>query len=238
MAIIFISDLHLDPANEDSVALFKAFLHERVSADDQLYILGDLFERYIGDDDDDPFLADMKSRLRALPCPIFIMRGNRDFLLGERFMKDVGATLLPDEVVIDLYGEKTVLLHGDTLCTEDKGYQRFRRIVRNPILQAIYKKLSLKMRRKLADEARKESQKYTRKTNLNIMDVSQNAVAACMKKHNVKRMIHGHTHRPAVHEFAVNGETYQRVVLSDWHDKAKIIICKDASALSLLEVNN
>lgn len=237
MATIFISDLHLDPANKDSVALFKAFLRERVSADDQLYILGDLFERYVGDDDDDPFLVDIKSRLRAISCPIFIMRGNRDFLLGERFMKAVGAMLLPDEIVVDLYGEQTLLLHGDTLCTVDVAYQRFRRIVHNPVIQALYKALPLSVRKRIADKARQKSREHARNVDLNIMDVSQDAVVTLMKKHGVARMIHGHTHRPAVHEFAMNGESCQRVVLSDWHDKAKIIICKDASELALLEVN-
>lgn len=238
MRTLFISDLHLNPDIKTSGDFFCRFLRGSIKPGDQLYILGDLFESYVGDDDHCVFIQKIKLALKALNIPLFIMHGNRDFLIGKNFAKEINATLLHDECVIDLYGVKTLLMHGDTLCTNDKSYLRFRKIVRCSFVQKCFSLLPLSLRKRVAGHARKKSSVYTKSADTNIMDVSQSAVEAVMKKHGVTRLIHGHTHRPFEHEIIVGDKTGQRVVLSDWHDSAKIIVCDSNDALRLTTISN
>jgi UDP-2,3-diacylglucosamine hydrolase len=217
---LFISDLHLDPSRPEIIALFERFIVEEAVHADALYILGDLFEAWIGDDAEDETgqrFVDAMRPLREARRPCFYMHGNRDFLLGERFAKEAGMTLLPDPSVIDLYGTPTLLMHGDTLCTDDLAYQEFRKLSRSPQWQRQFLSQSVEQRRAFANQARQESQRHTGdKANATIMDVNQGAVEAAMKSAGVLRLIHGHTHRPATHGFNLDREQAQRIVLSDW----------------------
>ena len=237
MKIVFISDIHLDPAQPEGTAFFLRFLKKTLRPEDQLYILGDLFEFYIGRDKSDAFVQQIKTALRNLCIPIFIMRGNRDFLIEKSTAKEMGATLLPDEYVLNLFGHKTLLMHGDTLCTEDKEYMRFRKIVRNPFVQCCFRLLPLFYKKRLADHARSKSKNYTSIVAPSIMDVSQEAVLAVMKKHGVHKLIHGHTHKPNVHDFKHEGQYYQRVVLGDWHHGTQVLICSDSRRFKLTAIS-
>ncbi len=236
MRIVFISDVHLNPAQQDNVAFFLRFLKKILCPNDQLYILGDLFEFYIDDDNHNVFTQQIKKALRALNIPIFIMHGNRDFLITKKCAKEMGATLLPDEYVLNLFGHNTLLMHGDTLCTQDKQYLRFRKIVRNSFVQFCFRLLPFRYKKQLAERARLESQRHTSMAAPIIMDVSQDAVLAVMKKHGVHRLIHGHTHKPNVHDFKHNGKYYQRVVLGDWHLGAQVLICSDSRRFKLTSI--
>jgi UDP-2,3-diacylglucosamine hydrolase len=211
---LFISDLHLDTARPAITAALATFLDLHRGCE-RLYILGDLFEAWIGDDDDSPLaaeVADLLRRFTAGGATLAIMRGNRDFLLGEAFCRSVGAQLLPDPMVIDLYGEPTLLLHGDSLCTDDVQYQAFRRTARDPAWQADLLARPLAERRDLADQLREMSREANSNKAEDIMDVAPAAVHAIMNEHGVRQMIHGHTHRPARHEEAAG----RRWVLGDW----------------------
>jgi UDP-2,3-diacylglucosamine hydrolase len=218
---LFISDLHLDPSRPEIIALFERFIATEAVHADALYILGDLFEAWIGDDAEDETgqrFVDAMGPLREARRPCFYMHGNRDFLLGERFAKQAGMTLLPDPSVIDLYGTATLLMHGDTLCTDDLAYQKFRKLSRSPQWQRQFLAQTVEQRSAFANQARQESQRHTGDTtNAAIMDVNQGAVEAAMRSAGVLRLIHGHTHRPDSHDFKLDGFPAQRNVLSDWH---------------------
>lgn len=210
----FISDLHLDPARPAVTAALASFLDDHRDCA-RLFILGDLFEAWVGDDDDSPLAAEVAGMLRRFTAGgagLAIMRGNRDFLLGEAFCRSVGADLLPDPCVIDLYGEPTLLLHGDSLCTGDTQYQAFRATARDPRWQADLLGRPLAERRDLAARLRAMSREANSNKAEDIMDVTPAAVRAAMDEHGVRQMIHGHTHRPARHEER-NG---LRWVLGDW----------------------
>jgi UDP-2,3-diacylglucosamine hydrolase len=223
---LFISDLHLDPSRPEIITLFERFIAEEAVNADALYILGDLFEAWIGDDAEDETgqrFIDAMRPLREARRPCFYMHGNRDFLLGERFAKEAGMTLLPDPSVINLYGAPTLLMHGDTLCTDDLAYQKFRKLSRSPQWQRQFLSQSVEQRRAFANQARQESQRHTGNTaNAMIMDVNQYAVEAAMKSAGVLRLIHGHTHRPATHQSSCHGRHIERVVLGDWYNEARI----------------
>lgn len=229
MATLFISDLHLDARFPDITRQFLHFLEHDTADAKALYILGDLFEAWIGDDDPDPEKRRIVAALRALTSrgvACYLMHGNRDFLLGKRFSVETGITLLPDGTVIDLYGERVLLMHGDTLCTDDAAYQRLRRIVRNPLVRWILRRLPLNRRRKLAEKMRAGSKAHieqTGKTAAYIMDVNAQAVAAAMRAANVRILLHGHTHRPAVHRFELDGAQATRIVLGDWYEQGSIV---------------
>ncbi|HET9033451.1 MAG TPA: UDP-2,3-diacylglucosamine diphosphatase [Dokdonella sp.] len=221
MTTLFISDLHLDLVRPEIIELFSKFVREEAVHADALYILGDLFEAWIGDDAEDEtgrrFVEAMRP-MREAQRPCFYMHGNRDFLLGERFAKEAGMTLLPDPSVIDLYGTPTLLMHGDTLCTDDVEYQAFRKLSRSPEWQRAFLSKSVEERQAFANQARQESKKHTGDTaNEGIMDVNQGAVEQAMRSAKVDRLIHGHTHRPATHEIKRNGEILKRLVLADWY---------------------
>ena len=210
----FISDLHLDTARPAVTAALATFLDDHRGCE-CLYILGDLFEAWIGDDDDSPLAAEVAGLLRDFTAgggALAIMPGNRDFLLGEAFCRAVGAQLLPDPTLVDLYGEPTLLLHGDSLCTGDVHYQAFRRSARDPRWQAELLARPLAERRGLAARLREMSREANSNKAEDIMDVAPAAVRAAMDDHGVRQMIHGHTHRPARHEEAAG----LRWVLGDW----------------------
>jgi UDP-2,3-diacylglucosamine hydrolase len=218
----FIADLHLAQDRPDITACFLRFLKGDATQAQQLYILGDLFEAWIGDDDDSDFLATIAEALTALSAvgtTIYYIHGNRDFLLGQRFAKKSSMILLPEVDLIDLYGKDVVIMHGDTLCTRDIGYQKFRKKSRSWWWQAIIKSLPLFVRKKIASDYRKKSAAATAIKSQDIMDVTPDEVIKCLEKHNSQLLIHGHTHRPAVHELTANNKMAKRIVLGDWYEQ-------------------
>jgi len=221
MSILFVSDLHLDAGDPAAGAQFVSFLETRAAHAQALYILGDLFEVWVGDDDDDAYRASICRALSALGArgvPCYVMHGNRDFLLQQGFEQRSGTHLLPDPVIIELGGEAVLLTHGDALCTADRPYQLLRATVRARSWQRRFLRLSLPTRRLLADQARAGSRRHTGRTSYQIMDADQAAVDAAMRACDVRVLIHGHTHRPAVHEFALDGLPARRIVLGAWHE--------------------
>jgi UDP-2,3-diacylglucosamine hydrolase len=223
---LLISDLHLDPASPAIARQFLAFLDEQARAARALYILGDLFEAWLGDDDPAPASREIVAALQRLTdtgVPCFVMRGNRDFMLGERFCADTGATLLEDGSIVELEGERVLLLHGDRLCTDDVSYQRFRRVVRNPAALWLLRHMSLERRQALARKMREGSRMHVTATPQEIMDVNADAVAAAFRRSGVRTMIHGHTHRPAIHSLEVDGEPRRRIVLGDWYTQGSVL---------------
>jgi UDP-2,3-diacylglucosamine hydrolase len=230
MATLFISDLHLSAERPDITALFIQFLNNDARQAEALYILGDLFEAWLGDDMVLPEYADAIASMKALHdsgVQLFIMHGNRDFLLGETFTAMSGATLLDDPSIIDLYGKPTLLLHGDTLCTDDVAYQQFRAMVRNPVWQQELLARTPAERLALAKQYREMSQTETGNKAEDIMDVNQQAVEQVMRDKGIYHMIHGHTHRPAIHELAINNQAAQRIVLGDWYEQGSVLRCDE-----------
>lgn len=228
MATLFVSDLHLDPARPAITALFLDFLARQAGRADACYILGDLFEAWVGDDDDAELGRTVAGALRALAdsgVPVHFLHGNRDFLIGERFAAAAGVRLLPESEAIDLYGEPVLLLHGDTLCTDDADYQAFRAQVRDPAWQARLLELPLAQRRALAGQLRETSQQATQLKETAITDVNLEAVDGALRARGIRRMIHGHTHRPAIHEWMLDGQPARRAVLGDWYDRGSVLRC-------------
>lgn len=233
---LFISDLHLDARRPTVTDLFVHFLTGLDPAHCAgLYILGDLFEAWIGDDNDDPHDLRVLAALRettARGIPVRVMHGNRDFLLGEAFARATGCTLLTDPTVIELGGEPTLLMHGDTLCTDDTEYQQFRALVRNPAWQQQFLARPIAERRAIAANLRETSRERTGEKAAYIMDVNPQAVDAALRTHGVQRLIHGHTHRPAVHTLDIDGKPAQRIVLGDWYEQGSVLR-SDADGLHL-----
>ncbi len=226
MAVLFISDLHLDPARPDITERFLRFLGNEARAADALYVLGDLFEAWVGDDDPEPEkrrATDALAEMSATGMPLYFMHGNRDFLVGEDFAQAAGCTLLPDPTVVDLYGERVLLMHGDSLCTDDVDYQAFRTMVRNPLWQEAFLSRSLEERFAIAREARSRSLAASDAKPAEIMDVNQAAVETAIREHGVQTMLHGHTHRPSVHRFDVDGREATRIVLGDWYQQGSTV---------------
>jgi UDP-2,3-diacylglucosamine hydrolase len=218
---LFISDLHLQPSQPRLLDACLTFLDKHARGADALYLLGDLFEMWIGDDDDAAWLNDLSAALRQLHrrgTALYFMHGNRDFLLGEKFAERCGMQLLPETCVIDLYGRSALLLHGDTLCTEDKEYQAFRAQVRNPQWQQMILTHSLDERRFLAAQLRQQSKMAGSNKAEDIMDVTPEEVVKIMAANGVDLLIHGHTHRPARHELFVSERPAERIVLGDWRE--------------------
>ena len=225
MGVWFASDVHLDATRPDIGAAFSAFLRERVHGADALFVLGDLFEAWVGDDGNDPCGDAMIEALRALSdagTECFFMHGNRDFLVGDAFAAQAGLTLLPDEYTQDFYGTKVLLMHGDSLCTDDHDYQQFRAMVRDPQWQRQFLALPLEQRSQMARAARDASQASMAGKPAAIMDVNQQAVEEVMARHDVQTLLHGHTHRPAQHRFERDGQALQRLVLGDWYDQGRV----------------
>jgi UDP-2,3-diacylglucosamine hydrolase len=223
---LFVSDLHLDAALPAALAQFDAFLQGPARAAEALYILGDLFETWVGDDDDDAELARVCAALRALSdagVACHVCHGNRDFLLGTGFEQRTGCRLLPDPTILDLQGERVLLTHGDALCSADHAYQRLRSVVRDPPWQRRFLRLPLATRRALAEAARAGSRAHTGMAAADIMDVSAEAVVRVMSACQVRTLIHGHTHRPAIHELSVDGARAQRIVLGSWYEQGSCL---------------
>jgi len=226
MATLFISDLHLDatrPAVSDCLLRFLSDVQGHAQA---LYILGDLFEAWVGDDHPEPAYRPVKLALQACVragTPVFLLRGNRDFLLGEQFCTETGCTLLADPSVIDLYGTPTLLMHGDSLCTDDVPYQALRARLRDPAWQRQARSLPLEDRLQMAEQARELSVLAGQGKAEAIMDVNQAQVLRVVDQHAVKRLIHGHTHRPAIHALTHRGQTLQRAVLGDWYRQGSVL---------------
>jgi UDP-2,3-diacylglucosamine hydrolase len=226
VATLFVSDLHLDDARPHIVADFERFCAGEARQADALYVLGDLFEAYIGDDDDAALNGRVAKALRDVTeagVPVHFIAGNRDFLLGEDYARRCGMQLLDDGTVIDLYGMPTLILHGDVLCTDDAAYLAFRRQVRDPAWQATFLARPLAERRAFAAQARDASRAHTSTTDTAIMDVNQQAVEDSLRRARLARMIHGHTHRPAIHDFMLNGKPVQRIVLGDWYEQGSVL---------------
>lgn len=217
--ILLISDLHLEEERPDITRAFLHFLATRACQAEALYILGDFFEVWIGDDAITPFQQSIADALRALSergTRIYLMHGNRDFMLGKGFCRAAGCTLLGDPSVVELGGERVLLMHGDSLCTRDEGYMRLRRLLRNPLSLFILRHLPLSTRRKLARKLRNESRAQTRMKASDIIDVTPELIPRVLAEHGVRTLIHGHTHRPATHELEVDGRPARRIVLGDW----------------------
>ncbi len=227
MTTLFISDLHLDSSRPHIVDQFLAFVREEASGAEALYILGDFFEAWIGDDAAGELETSVAAALAALHergVPAFFMHGNRDFLIGDAWARRARLTLLPDPSVIEIAGERTLLMHGDTLCTDDAAYQAFRTRTREAPWQRAFLTQPLAAREAFAAQARAESQRHTRSVGDAITDVNTEAVHAAMRAHGVRRLIHGHTHRPAHHHFQLDGATAERIVLGDWYEQASRIV--------------
>ena len=225
---LFISDLHLYPQQPRIAAIFKQLLQQCDASVDALYILGDLFEAWIGDDDDTPFHRDIIAALRTATqkgLPVYFMSGNRDFLIGKKFLRETGCKLLNDEEKISLYGTPVLLMHGDTLCTQDTRYLNWRKKSRNPLLQSFFLNfLPLRVRKKIADKMRAASMRHTQHAQAEIMDVTHHEVERVMRKHNVNVLIHGHTHKPGVHAFRIDNHDAMRIVLDAWHDHGSVLV--------------
>ncbi|MFT5012068.1 MAG: UDP-2,3-diacylglucosamine hydrolase [Patiriisocius sp.] len=217
MTDILISDLHLDQSRPEITAGFLHFLGNGLVDATALYILGDFFEVWLGDDHDTAFNQKIIQALEAVDIPIYFMHGNRDFLLGTAFCSQIGATLLPDPSILELNGEKVLLMHGDSLCTSDTEYMKVRVLLRNEAFQADFLTKSIPERQAFADQARGESKAHTRETAADIMDVTESEVIRVMLDSGVRTLIHGHTHRPATHKVDLGDNRQgQRIVLGDW----------------------
>ncbi|MCL5060158.1 MAG: UDP-2,3-diacylglucosamine diphosphatase [Candidatus Thermoplasmatota archaeon] len=231
----FVADLHLTDERPVATGRFFRFLQEEAAGADALYILGDLFEAWTGDDHDEQVAHDAARRIKSLVdagTPVFFMHGNRDFMLAERYAARSGMTLLADPARIDLYGVPTLLMHGDTLCTDDLAYQAFRRRVRHPLSLALLRLLPLAWRRRLARQARAGSESAKAGKPAEIMDVNADTVVRVLREHQVCRLIHGHTHRPARHAHVVDGHDCERWVLPDWYARWGYGVC-DAAGCAL-----
>jgi len=239
VAELFVSDLHLDAERPEATEQFLAFLAHEARAADTLYILGDLFEAWIGDDDPEPEKARVCSGLQALTSlgvACFVLHGNRDFLLGAGFCERTGCVLLPDPVVIELDGERVLLTHGDLLCTDDRAYQELRSLVRASAWQRRFLALPLAVRGQLAAHVRAGSRAHIARAVPNIMDVNEGAVAAAHRASGARRIIHGHTHRPGIHDRQVDGAAAQRLVLGAWYEEGSYL-AHDSGGYALLSLS-
>ena len=226
MAALFISDLHIDASRPAIVEQFLEFLATETADADALYILGDLFETWIGDDAADAAQAAAIAGLHSLTShgvPCFVMHGNRDFLLAAQFCRMSGAQLLPDPLIVTLYGEPVLVMHGDALCSDDRAYQRLRATVRETDWQQQFLALSVASRRALADAARVGSQAHTAAMEYAITDVNADSVAMALRGAGTATLLHGHTHRPAIHGLQVDGRPCTRIVLGDWYDQGSLL---------------
>lgn len=268
MTIYFISDLHLHASRPKTTELFLQFLKETAKKASALYILGDFFEVWVGDDqfqtndksthtqlsmqlpipnkskndfdDHDAQVIKALSEYTEQEIPVYFMHGNRDFLIAQEFALATGCTLIPDPYLVTLYNENYVLTHGDLLCTLDTAYQRFRRIVRNPLFKTLFLCLPLKWRRKIAGNIREKSQESRplKEYHNERYDVTETAVNALLRKYQAYTIIHGHTHKPAIHEFLLNHRPAKRVVLGDWGPGNAVILKMDMHGLELLDLRN
>lgn len=226
MPTLLLSDLHLDPGYPATIQRFLELLETSARNSEAFYILGDLFEIWIGDDYIDPAYQAVINTLQACTrqgLKIYLLHGNRDFLLGAQFMRQTGCRLLADPVMIDLYGQPVLLMHGDLLCTDDTEYQLFRRTIRDPDWQTAVLRKTVEERLAMAKDARSLSSELTLDKPESIMDVNQDAVGKIFEQYDTQLLIHGHTHRPGFHDLIVNNKPVRRIVLGDWHDKGNYL---------------
>lgn len=235
---VFISDLHLMPARPETMALFTRFANEVAATADELYILGDFLEIWWGDDEPATGYAEVFQTLRELPekhsTKVYLMHGNRDFMIGQGLAERCHFEIIDDPHRITVQGRDAMLMHGDTLCTDDVEYQKFRQMVRNPQWQHQVLSKSLEERYRLAQSIRDNSKQTTTEKAEEIMDVNQQSTDQAFIDHDVDLIIHGHTHRPAIHHRKVGDRETTRIVLSDWHDSAQYLRVNDSSELKLL----
>jgi len=226
MTTLFISDLHLEASKPEIGEQFLSFLESEATEADALYILGDLFDSWVGDDDPNPHFSVMKGAIRQLVdsgVPVFFIHGNRDFMIGEKFSEETGVTILDDPQAIELYGKTVLLSHGDALCIDDVQYQQVRLMTRNPEWQAMMLAKPLQERIAFADHARQQSKEYNDTVGEDIMDVNQDAVVGTFRKRGVDVLLHGHTHRPAIHDVDLKDRTAKRIVLGDWYEQGSVL---------------
>jgi UDP-2,3-diacylglucosamine hydrolase len=233
---LFISDLHISLEKPEITRRLLLFLSDRAAKAAAVYILGDLFDAWIGDDDFTPPNNKIRAQLKqltSLGTSVYLQQGNRDFLLGKRFAEDTGVTLLDEYAVIDLHGTPTLITHGDLLCTDDLAYQAFRVKAHSPEWQQSVLSKPLFLRLLAARWYRIRSYFHKRKKSQNIMDVNQDTVDNVMREHHCLRLIHGHTHRPAVHDFKIDGQAAQRFVLAAWSKNAGEVLCWNGSGYQI-----
>ena len=226
MSTLFVSDLHLEAERPDIGNQFIEFLKTDAMEADDLYILGDLFEAWVGDDDPNTHYAKIKMAIRKVVdkgVPVYFMHGNRDFMIGRQFANETGVEILPDPYPVDMYGQKALLSHGDALCTDDTQYQRVRRMTRDPDWQASILAKPLKERLRIAEEARRQSLEQTLNLTMNIMDVNQDEVKRVITEHGVDVLLHGHTHRPGIHTVDLGRRKARRIVLGDWYQQGSVL---------------
>jgi UDP-2,3-diacylglucosamine hydrolase len=227
----FASDLHLDPSTPEIAERFRRFLDGPVRGARSLYLLGDLFEAWVGDDDPEPQhrgVIAAVAEVAAAGTLVYVMRGNRDFLVGERFCAAAGALLLEDPSIVEIGTTSVLVSHGDGFCIDDAPYQRLRALVRDDSVRAAFERLPLSARRRLAVEARAGSREHLARAGEYITDVNQSAVEGVMGDAGVALLVHGHTHRPAIHRFETGGVAMTRIVLGAWHDEAMVLRWDDA----------
>lgn len=240
MSVYFISDLHLSEQRDDINQALLQFLTNLTDNTEALYILGDFLEFWVGDDHPCEWFRPIQHKLKHISehiCPIYFIHGNRDFLIGKQFADNCGMQILAEPSVIDLYQQKVLVMHGDSLCTQDESYQKLRKWVRKPWLQYLFSLLPLKTRLNIFGAGRKKSQqKQQNVSDMSILDVSPSEVAYQMKKYDVKLLIHGHTHRPAIHQNACEEGLGVRIVLGDWYDQGSVLeVNKDGYLLFSLQ---
>lgn len=228
MSTLFISDLHLSEDRPHLTYLFDKFLERYAVHAESLYILGDFFDMWIGDDDLTDYNQSIIHKLKIFSknhkIPVYLMRGNRDFLIGRKFFKKSSSCRLVDPSLINLYGENILLMHGDTLCTDDHAYLKFRKKARNWWMQRLFLLKSLAQRRAIALRAKALSKEHKSKVNAKVMDATPSEIPRLLKQYNASTFIHGHTHRPSLHTLKVDGETCQRIVLADWEKQGNYLV--------------
>jgi len=238
MHSIFISDLHLSPERPHINQVFFDFAADVAAQAESVYILGDLFDHWVGDDDlaeaFNASVADALHRLSSNGVALHFMHGNRDVLVGQAFAARCGAKLLSDPTLLDLHGTRTLLMHGDTLCTDDVEYQRFRSYARSPVFQRLFLCLPLALRRALMRRMRAGSEKHKQGTSAEMKDVAPAAVEQVLREHGYPRMIHGHTHRPARHVHTVDGHRCERWVLNDWYRRGGYLRCDSSGCQAVV----
>ena len=226
MTTLFISDLHLEAERPEIGDQFIRFLQTDATEAEALYILGDLFEAWVGDDDPNAHYAIIKLAIRKLTdsgIPVYFMHGNRDFMIGRRFANETGVEILKDPYPVKMYGQKALLSHGDAMCTDDVQYQRVRLMTRDPDWQQSMLAKPLKERLRIAEEARRQSLEQKLNLSMDIMDVNQGAVMRAINEYGVDVLLHGHTHRPDVHTVDLGNRKAKRVVLGDWYSQGSVV---------------
>ena len=226
MTTLFISDLHLEADRPEIADQFLRFLETEALGADALYILGDLFESWVGDDDPNAHYSWIRQALRKLTrkdVPVFFIHGNRDFMVGARFAEQTGITILDDPSIREIHGDMVLLSHGDVYCTDDVEYQAVRKMTRDPAWQAMMLQKSLEERLEFAEQARAASLAHGGTINEDIMDVNSDAISGALREAGVSIMLHGHTHRPAMHDFEIDGKPARRIVLGDWYEQGSVV---------------